>query len=121
MQVSPLPGSGRLLESSRWAASRRGARPPVSATARGAVVHQSSENAGAQDVSRYDSLAGRSVREADNTLVLDLATLGITLDNVEGLAFGPVLPDGRRSLVLVSDDNFSDSQKTQVLLFALDR
>ncbi len=77
--------------------------------------------AGAQDVSRYDSLAGRTVREADKTLVLDLATLGITLDNVEGLAFGPVLPDGRRSLVLVSDDNFSDSQKNQVLLFALDR
>lgn len=77
--------------------------------------------AGAQDVSRYDSLAGRTVREADKELVLDLATLGIALDNVEGLAFGPVLPDGRRSLVLVSDDNFSDSQKTQVLLFALDR
>jgi 3-phytase/alkaline phosphatase D len=77
--------------------------------------------AGAQDVSRYDSLAGRTVREADKALVLDLATLGIALDNVEGMAFGPVLPDGRRSLVLVSDDNFSDSQKTQVLLFALDR
>ena len=77
--------------------------------------------AGAQDVSRYDSLTGRTVREADKTLVLDLATLGITLDNVEGLEFGPVLPDGRRSLVLISDDNFSDSQKTQVLLFALDR
>jgi len=72
-------------------------------------------------VSRYDSLIGRTVREADKTLVLDLATLGITLDNVEGLEFGPVLPDGRRSLVLISDDNFSDSQKTQVLLFALDR
>jgi hypothetical protein len=71
-------------------------------------------------VSRIDSLAGRTVREADKTLVLDLATLGITLDNVEGLAFGPVLPDGRQSLVLISDDNFSDSQKTQVLLFALD-
>jgi 3-phytase/alkaline phosphatase D len=77
--------------------------------------------AGAQDVSRFDSLAGRTVREADKTLVLDLATLGITLDNVEGLAFGPVLPDGRQSLVLISDDNFSDSQKTQVLLFALNR
>jgi Esterase-like activity of phytase len=52
-------------------------------------------------------------------LLLDLDALGITLDNVEGMAIGPDLADGRRTLVLVSDNNFSPAQFTQVLLFAL--
>ena len=50
--------------------------------------------------------------------MLDLKTLGIPLDNVEGMAFGKKLPDGRRSLVLVSDNNFSPAAFTQFLLFA---
>ena len=54
------------------------------------------------------------------TLLLDLRTLGIPLDNVEGMTLGPKLPDGRRSLVLVSDNNFAASQFTQFLLFALE-
>ena len=69
-----------------------------------------------------DSLAGLlgSIRPAKKTLLLDLRTLGIPLDNVEGMTIGPTLPDGRRSLVLVSDNNFAASQFTQFLLFALD-
>jgi hypothetical protein len=77
---------------------------------------------GADDVNGFDSLAGLlgSVRPAEKTLLLDLRTLGIPLDNVEGMAIGPTLPDGRRSLVLVSDNNFAATQFTQFLLFALD-
>ncbi len=56
---------------------------------------------------------------ARKSLLFDLADLGITLDNVEGMTFGPRLPDGRRSLVLVSDDNFSPTQVTQFLAFAV--
>lgn len=52
-------------------------------------------------------------------LVLDFDDFGITLDNVEGMTFGPDLPDGRRSLVFVSDDNFSETQATQFLAFAV--
>jgi 3-phytase len=52
-------------------------------------------------------------------LVLDLDDLGTTLDNQEGLTFGPNLPDGRRTLVLISDDNFSETQVTQFLAFAV--
>jgi 3-phytase/alkaline phosphatase D len=63
----------------------------------------------------------RRVRPVRKTLLLDLDTLGIALDNVEGLTFGPRLRDGRRSVVLVSDNNFAASQFTQFLLFALDR
>ncbi len=52
-------------------------------------------------------------------LALDFDELGITLDNVEGMTFGPDLPDGRRTLVFVSDDNFSETQVTQFLAFAV--
>jgi len=77
--------------------------------------------AGATDVDGLDSIAGlTSLRTVDKTLLLDLRTLGIPLDNVEGMTIGPKLPDGRQSLVLVSDNNFAASQFTQFLLFALD-
>ena len=52
-------------------------------------------------------------------LVLDFDTLGIPLDNLEGMSFGPYLSDGRRSLVVISDNNFSRKQFTQILVFAL--
>lgn len=76
---------------------------------------------GADDVNGLDSLAGLlgTIRPAQKTLLFDLGTLGIPLDNVEGMTLGPVLPDGRRALVMVSDNNFARSQFTQFLLFAL--
>ncbi|MEL6580330.1 MAG: esterase-like activity of phytase family protein [Cyanobacteria bacterium J06621_12] len=40
------------------------------------------------------------------------------LDNSEGISFGEILPDGRQSLIVVSDNNFNDSQETQFLAFA---
>ena len=36
------------------------------------------------------------------------------------MTFGPRLPDGRRSIVLVSDNNFAANQFTQFLLFAVE-
>jgi len=75
---------------------------------------------GATDVDGLDSIAGADFRPVEKTLLLDLRTLGIPLDNIEGMTLGPTLPDGRRSLVLVSDNNFAASQFTQFLLFALD-
>jgi hypothetical protein len=77
--------------------------------------------AGATNVNGVDSLAGilDRVRPVDKTLLLNLDSLGIPLDNVEGMTLGPTLPDGRQSLILVSDNNFAPSQFTQFLLFAL--
>ena len=77
--------------------------------------------AGATDVSGRDQLptALSGIRTAEKTLLLDLDTLGVTLDNLEALAFGPVLPDGRQSLVITSDNNFSTRQTTQFLAFAI--
>ena len=54
-------------------------------------------------------------------LLLDLSLLGLALDNYEGMAFGPRLADGRRTLLLVNDNNFSSHQiGTQFILLALD-
>ena len=64
------------------------------------------------------ALPGRT-NVARKRLLLDLDELGIPLDNVEGLTFGPRLRHGRRSVVLVSDNNFAASQFTQFLLFTL--
>ncbi|MDP0490347.1 MAG: esterase-like activity of phytase family protein [Verrucomicrobiota bacterium JB023] len=47
--------------------------------------------------------------------------LGIVPDNLEALVFGPTLPDGRQSLLIVSDNNFNAAnQKTQFLAFAIE-
>jgi 3-phytase len=75
----------------------------------------------ADDVNGFDSLALLlgALEPAEKTLILNLDVLGIPLDNVEGMAFGRDLPDGRRSLVLVSDNNFSPAAFTQFLLFAV--
>ena len=52
--------------------------------------------------------------------LLDFADLGITPDNLEALSLGPVLPDGRQSLIVASDNNFSPIQTTQFIALALD-
>jgi 3-phytase len=83
---------------------------------------------GATDVSKLDSLKDQSgIVPVTKTLLVDLSQIqGLSpelapeLDNFEGLAFGPRLPDGRATLLVVSDDNFSDRQRTWFLLFAIE-
>ena len=76
----------------------------------------------ATDTSTIKSFRVRpNARSIRKKLVIDLATLGIKLDNLEGMAIGPRLADGSQSLILVSDDNFSDRQFTQFLVFRLNR
>ncbi|HBL10757.1 MAG TPA: endonuclease/exonuclease/phosphatase [Cyanobacteria bacterium UBA11162] len=76
---------------------------------------------GATDTSNIVSLQGdiSRIEPVKKKLVLDLKELGIDLDNLEGMTLGPRLPDGSQSLILVSDDNFSEAQVTQFLLFSL--
>jgi hypothetical protein len=75
----------------------------------------------ASDTSTIPSLTelSPSLRAIAKKLVLDLSTLGITLDNLEGMTLGPKLADGSQSLLLISDDNFNPKQFTQVLLLRL--
>ena len=75
----------------------------------------------ATDTSNISSLKENitQVQPLKKKLLLDLKELGIYLDNLEGMTFGPRLPDGSRSLILVSDNNFNEEQLTQFLLFRL--
>ena len=79
---------------------------------------------GATDISTMDSLRGQgNIRAARKTLLLDFSTIrGLSpelaaLDNFEGMAFGPPLSDGSRTLIVVSDDNFSRRQRTGFMVF----
>jgi hypothetical protein len=82
----------------------------------------------ATDVSAVESLKqAPRLRPVRKTLLLDLSDVkGLSpelaqLDNFEGMAFGPDLPDGARTLLLVSDDNFNPHQRTAFLLFRIVR
>jgi hypothetical protein len=81
----------------------------------------------ATDVSSVDSLRDAAFTPVTKQLVLDLSDLaGLdldlapSLDNFEGLAFGPILPDGRSTLIVVSDDNFNPAQRTWFLQLAVE-
>ncbi|ROO31409.1 esterase-like activity of phytase family protein [Salinisphaera japonica] len=74
---------------------------------------------GATDVSGRDSIRNTRYHPMKKHLLLDLATLDIDLDNIEGITLGPTV-HGHPTLVLVADDNFSTTQRTQFLAFTLD-
>lgn len=52
---------------------------------------------------------------AEKTLLLNLNSLNILIDNIEGLTWGSPLPEGGRSLILISDNNFMSLQTTQII------
>lgn len=67
---------------------------------------------------RQAPLAKRLVLDLDS--VQDRFSEGFQrLDNYEGMAFGPQLPNGDRTLLVVSDDNYSNQQRTSLLAFRL--
>jgi hypothetical protein len=72
----------------------------------------------ATDVSGRESLAGEDWTPVHKTLLYDFSA-GFAPDNLEGMTFGPELPDGDRTLVLVSDDNFVILQATQIVALRL--
>ena len=74
----------------------------------------------ATDTSSFDNLKEiAQIQPLKKKLILDLQDLDIYLDNLEGMTLGSRLPDGSRSLILISDNNFNDQQVTQLLLFRL--
>ncbi|MDZ8088871.1 MAG: phytase [Nostoc sp. DedQUE12b] len=83
---------------------------------------------GATDISFYDSLNNLSaeqlaaIKPAQKRLLLNLNDLNLPngTDNIEGITFGPKLADGSQSIVLVSDNNFNQSQFTQILTLDAD-
>ena len=78
------------------------------------------DTASATNVAGWPSLRGREARAVSKRLLLDLATLHnddgspLALDNIEGLSWGPEL-DGKRTLLLVGDNNFSGHRQTRFI------
>ena len=83
---------------------------------------------GATDVSGYDDLfdestgTGVAFTPVSKVPVFDVeADFGVAPDNIEGMTFGPTLPDGRRLMILVSDNNFNPAnQLTQFIAVAVE-
>ncbi len=75
------------------------------------------DTTGATNVTTVKSLSGATFTPVSKTLLLDFATLHLSggVANYSGLTFGPMLANGDRSLVLVSDNGFSASVATHVL------
>lgn len=94
-------------------------------TGHGGFLYEIS-TAQATNVIEEDRLDGLSYNSVDKRFLLDLSKLTdaegnqVVIDNVEGLTFGPELEDGRQSLFIVSDDNFSETQSTQFMAFAVE-
>ena len=75
--------------------------------------------AGATDVQDRDVLTD-DVRPVRKKQLADLHDFPLpVIDNVEGLAWGPRLPSGKRTLLLVSDDNFAAEEFTRFIALAL--
>ncbi|NTS43450.1 esterase-like activity of phytase family protein [Flavisolibacter sp. BT320] len=73
---------------------------------------------GAENIASGNSLVlSPPVKPIMKKLLLNMDTLKRWVDNVEGATFGPILPNGKRSLLFVADDNFAAFEKTQFFLF----
>jgi 3-phytase/alkaline phosphatase D len=89
------------------------------------VVLYETSTKGATDVSgitALDPVVGPppSYTPMEKRFIADFETdLGVVPDNLEALAFGPTLPDGRMLLIAVSDNNFNPSQITQFIALAV--
>ncbi len=84
-------------------------------------IYEASLN-GATNVLNINNINPASVSVMRKRLIIDFESIASNLqnrriDNVEGMCFGPKLPNGNLTLVVVSDDNFNPSQVTQFIAF----
>ncbi len=73
----------------------------------------------ATDVTNTTLKNNSSFVAARKKLLLNMDDLGIYTDNIEGVTFGPTLPNGHKTLLFIADNNFNMVQKTQLLLFEI--
>lgn len=81
----------------------------------------------AQDVTNIESLKKhKDLKPVEKELILNLEDILPSLsekfrttDNIEGLCLGPKLKNGHDTLIVVSDNNFSKTQRTQFIAFEI--
>lgn len=56
---------------------------------------------------------------ATKSLLLNMDDLGIYIDNIECVTFGPKLPNGHNTLIFVADNNFLPTEQSQFFLFEI--
>jgi hypothetical protein len=72
----------------------------------------------ATNISGMESIAGKNIAPVKKVLLLDMSDLknangsALAIGNIEGITFGPEF-NGKRTIVLVADNNFSRMQFTQ--------
>lgn len=70
------------------------------------------------DIKDINSLKETNAKPLNKTLVADLNEQDIgKVDNIEGMTFGKKLPNGNDSLVLTADNNFNETQQSQIIAF----
>ncbi len=75
---------------------------------------------GASNVKDVPSLANQQATPLAKQLLLQLneGDFGLDIDNIEAITFGPMV-DGKRTLVLASDNNFNHGQVSQFIALKL--
>lgn len=72
----------------------------------------------ADNIIGLKGMAGKGMlHPAKKRLLLNMDDLGIYIDNIEGVTFGPVLPNGHQTLIFVADNNFNPLEQSQFILF----
>jgi hypothetical protein len=74
----------------------------------------------AADFTSYSGIDKINSHFIKKILLLNLNTLGIYVDNIEGMTFGPRLPNGHQSLILISDNNFDEQEISQFFIFEIE-
>lgn len=74
----------------------------------------------AENINDMASLKNKTgIKMVAKQLLLNMDSLGIYIDNIEGVTFGPKLSNGKSSLIFIADNNFNPFEKTQILLFEI--
>jgi len=73
----------------------------------------------ATDISNITLKNNSAFTPVKKTLLLNMDDLGIYTDNIEGVTFGPDLPNGHKTLLFIADNNFNKTQQSQILLFEI--
>jgi hypothetical protein len=77
------------------------------------------ETTNATDVKHIEALNNSAYDFVSKKLLLDFSDYNLRIDNIEGMTFGRDFSDGSKSLLFISDDNFNETQETQLWLFSV--